>query len=293
MVSRSPSLTFHSQPMTLPELLCRYIAAVECSAKYQESLRRTVRKATAYGITHVCQLTSENANEFLASLRLANTTRSNIRRELCTLWRYAFDREWTDEYPARVRRIRPSYAPPMAWTPQQMAFMLAAAERDMTFISNRVNLRRRDVLPAWIGIGYDAGIRFTDIHELKRSHFRNGCLALAAHKTGKPLVRKLSRLTLEYVRGLFAKSPDNTLFAWAMPRRRAFDVWRAFLDENDMGGSSKWLRRTVATQVHKRNRGAATEFLQHSQENLALRHYIDQTQLDQPMLPPPFRRKPR
>lgn len=289
----SSSLTFNARPMTLTELLCRYVAAVECSARYQQSLRRTVRKASGYGINQVCQLTCENANDFLASLRLASTTRSNIRRELCTLWRFAFDREWTDEYPARVRKIRAVYAPPIAWTLQELGAMLFAAEQDMTFVSSLVNLRRRDVLPAWIGIGYDSGIRFGDIHGLTRAHIRNGCVTIVAQKTGKPLVRKLSKPTLEYISRLLHKSPDGSLFSWAMPRRRAFAMWREFLDQNGLCGSSKWLRRTVATQLHKKRRGAATDFLQHSQENLAIRHYIDQTQLGQPMLPPPFRRKPR
>lgn len=292
ILASQPSLLY-SQTMTLTELLGRYVAANECSAKYLESLRRTVRKAAAYGIETVCQLNCSTANDFLASLRLAATTRSNIRRELCTLWRFAYDREWTQEYPARVRRIRPQYAPPVAWTLQQLDYMLTQAEKDRMFVSSRVNLRRCEVLPAWIGIGYDTGIRFTDIHLLHARHFRNGCIAIVCNKTRKPLVRKLSRGTLAAVARLLAKSPDGSLFRWAITRRRAFLMWRDFLDQHALGGSSKWLRRTVATQVHKKKRGAATEFLQHSQENLAMRHYIDQTQLDQPMIPPSFRRKPR
>lgn len=286
----SPSLLCIPDGMTLIELLDRYIAAIECSPRYQESLRRTIRKATAYGITHVCQLTCERANDFLASIRLAPTTRSNIRRELCTLWRFAFDREWTDEYPSRVRKIRAKYAPPQAWTPQQMKYMVSAAEEDQTFVSERSTLRRRDVLPAWIGIGYDSGIRFSDIHGLCKQNIRNGCVALVANKTGKPLVRRLSKETLEAVRTLATKSPDGSLFEWALSRRMALNLWRKFLDEHSLGGSSKWLRRTVATQLHKKRHGAATDFLQHSQDNLALRHYIDQTQLDPPIVPPSFRR---
>lgn len=289
----SKSLTHIPVGMTLQELLGRYLTAFECGARYQESLLRTVRKATAYGITDVCQLNCEAVNDFLASLRLAPTTRSNIRRELCTLWRFAFDREWTNEYPSRVRKIRPKFAPPQAWTPQDMCRMLTLAECDYRLVSNRFMLRRKDVLPAWIGVGYDGGLRFGDVYNLKAADFRNGCVSIIASKTGKPLVRKLSPGTLASVRHLLGKSPDKTLFSWALSRRRAFFMWREFLDQHSLGGSSKWLRRTVATQLHKKRHGAATEFLQHSQENLAMRHYIDQTQLNPPMIPPSFRRKPR
>lgn len=285
------SLT-HSTGMTLLDLLDRYIAAVEVSPRYLESLLRTVRKANDSGLKKVCQLLPERVNKFLAELELGQTTRHNIRRELLTLWRFAHEREYTEVYPARIRKIRATFAPPVTWELSSLARMIEAGEKDTKPISSRTSLRRCDVIPAWAGIAYDAGMRFTDIHLLTKDRFRNGCVVLSAHKTAKPLVRVLSEQTQLDVARLFTHSPDGTLFKWCLPRRRAFNMWRAFLDENGFGGSTKWFRRAAATAIEQVRPGAAMDFLQHSHPSLARRHYIDMSQANIPMAPPPIR-KPR
>lgn len=275
--------------MSLRDLLDRYMCAVEVSPRYAESLLRTVRKAEASGLQKICQLTPDAVNKFLAALPLSNTTRHNIRRELLTLWRYAHDCNLTDVYPARVRKIRPTYAPVEAWTHGQLERLLEAAEKDETVVSRRTGLRRCDVLPAWIGLGYDSGMRFGDVHSLTEKNLRNGHVAVVAKKTGKPLVRALSKTTCKHAATLLEQSPDGSLFRWALPRRRAILLWRKFLDEQGLRGSSKWLRRSAATQVERLERGAATAFLQHSHPSLAARHYNDATQLLPPPSPPPIR----
>lgn len=278
--------------MSLLDLLDRYMAAVECSPRYQESLLRTVRRAKDSGVEKVCQLTSESVNKFLANLEVGQTTRHNIRRELLTLWRFAHERGHTEIYPSRVRKIRPAFAPPVTWELTSLARIIEAAEKDETPISSRVSLRRCDVIPAWAGLAYDSGMRFSDIHGLAKQHFRNECVATTASKTGKPLVRALSEPTQCYVAQLFTHSPDGTLFAWCLPRRRAFLMWRSFLDGNGFGGSTKWFRRAAATAIEQLQPGAATDFLQHSHPMLVRRHYLDATQAAIPMAPPPIR-KPR
>lgn len=278
-----------SSTMTIPDLLERYLAANECSAKYTESLRRTVRKAQASGLLEVCQLVPERVNRFLSALPVGPTTRHNIRRELLTLWRFAYDREWTDVFPTRVRKIRAAFAPPETWAINLLNRLLEAGEKDETPISSRVEMRRCDVIPAWAGIAYDTGMRFGDIHPLSKRDFRNACVAVTASKTGKPLVRVLSERTQHDVAKLFQHSPDGTLFKWFLPRRRAFLMWRAFLDQHGFGGSTKWFRRAAATQLELIQPGSATAFLQHSDPSLVRRHYYDATQAAPPLAPPPLR----
>lgn len=290
--ARTPSsltLQFADQ-MTLSELLDRYTTAVECSPRYVQSLRRTVRKAEVSGIKKICQLAPDKVSEFLARLPLGPTTRHNIRRELLTLWKHAYEEGWTDVYPARVRKIRAEYAPVRAWTPEQIESMIDVASKDSTLILQRGDIRRSDVIPAWIRLNYETGIRFEDIHLLTVKDFSNGCINLREHKTRKPTTKRLSDRTQVAVARLFARSPDGTLFRWFLTRRRAFHMWREFLDANGFGGSTKWFRRAAATQVHKKKRGAAQEFLQHSCPQLAMRHYIDWTQIDDHIAPPPLSR---
>lgn len=275
--------------MTIAEVLDRYLCSVEASSRYIESLRRTVRKAQASGLVYLRQLAPEAVNSWLSRLPLSQTTRHNIRRELLTLWRWAYDGGLTEVPPLRIRRISPARKPPQAWTMEGLRKMLSLAEQDEKPISSRVKLRRCDVLPAWIGVGYDSGLRFGDILSLTTDNIRNGCVAVTASKTGKPLVRRLSDTTVAAVERLAALSPDGTLFAWALPRRRAILMWRSFLKEHKLAGSSKWLRRSCATQVHLREKGAATDYLQHSSPMLAMYHYIDASQAGVPAPPPPIR----
>lgn len=114
--------------MTLLDLLDRYTAAVEVSPKYLESLLRTVRRAKDTGLLEVCQLAPERVNKFLAGLPVGPTTRHNIRRELITLWKYAYEQGLTEVYPARIRKIRASFAPPVTWELGSLGDLLEAAE---------------------------------------------------------------------------------------------------------------------------------------------------------------------
>lgn len=277
-----------NEAMSVTELLQAYMDAKQPSQRYRESLLRTTRKMQASGLLNVCQLTPERVNAFLAGLTVGPTTRSNIRRELLTLWRYAYEIGSTEAFPARVTRIRPAYQPPQAWSAEELSALLDAACNDTTAIGGRSGLLVRDVLPAWIGIAYDAGLRFGDVLSLSEKNFRNGCVTMTASKTGKPLVRRLSELTMEFVTAMLARSPDGTLFGWAITRRRAVLVWRAFLSRHGFKGSSKWLRRSCATYVEIDRPGAATAYLQHSHPMLAPKHYLDETLFSVPQGPPPI-----
>lgn len=278
----------HNSQMTLHDLLQRYVDAVECSPRYIESLRRTVRKAQSSGLVDLRQLVPEAVNSFLSSLHLSPVTVGNIRRELLTLWRWAYEEGLTEVHPSRVRRVKARSKPVICWTRDELVRLLECAKADQTPISSRVQLRRCDVLPAWIAIAYDSGIRFGDVHGLTVQNVIRGFLVITANKTGKQLVRQLSQPAVYEATRLAQMSPDGSLFLWCLPRRRALNMWRAFLDEHGFRGTSKWLRRAAATAVEMQERGAATAFLQHSSPHLAIRHYLDQTQLMAPPSPPPI-----
>lgn len=274
--------------MTLHDLLRRYTEAVECSPRYVESLQRTVRKAQGSGVVDIRQLAPETVNSFLASLQLSPVTVGNIRRELLTLWRWAYEEGLTQVHPSRVRRVKAKSKPVVCWTRDELLRLWECARADQTPISSRVQLRRCDVLPAWIAIAYDSGVRFGDVHSLHWQNIVRGFLVITAHKTGKQVVRQLSQPAVYEATRLAGMSPDGSLFLWCLPRRRALNMWRAFLDQHGFRGTSKWLRRAAATAVEMQERGAATAFLQHSSPHLAIRHYLDQTQLMAPPSPPPI-----
>jgi integrase len=279
-------------PMNLADLLVRYLASRNCSRGYQYNLRRTVRKAEDSGIKTVCQLTPDAVNRLIAGLRkVGNTTRANIRRELLSLWKYAHDCSLTDSYPTRVVKVREDRRPVRTWAVEDLRKILVAAEKDQMVVSQRCPVPRAHVLAAWILIGYDGGMRFDDIHQLTMQDFRNGgeSIAISARKTGKPLVRRMTEDTQLAVSRMFSYSPDGTLFQWCLPRRRAFVMWREFLDSNGFPGSSKWLRRTCATAIEMVAPGTASFYLQHSDAATTSKHYVDQSQFAIPAGPPPLR----
>lgn len=273
--------------MSLVSLLDAYLAEREPSARYVESLRRTVRKAAIYGIESACQLEPERVNDFLRSLDLSATTRGNIRRELLTLWRFAFEHAYTDVAPLRVMRVKQRRQPPQAWDLPTIRKMLAHAEADKRqVLLRRPDIHWSDIMPAWISVGYDTALRFTDILLLKQRSFVNGCVSVVAHKTGKATVRRLSHYSQERVARLLEKSPDGSLFRWCVTRRRMLLKWKSFLREQGIPGSSRWLRRSAATLVERDRPGSAPLFLSHSNPSLARLHYVDETLLAVPDGPP-------
>lgn len=272
--------------MLLTDLVEQYCLERAASANYRSSLLRTVRRAQHGGIRTTCQLSVENVCRFLVSVDVGQTTKSNYRRELATLWRYAFSLGLATDGWDRLPRIPPQFAPPEAWSMEAMQKLLNAAELDKTPISTRCELRRCDVIPVWARLGYESGLRFSDIHQLTQRNFRDGCVIRYAAKTSKLCVRELTLETQQSVARLFALSPDGTLFRWFLPRRRAFLLWRKFLDQHALGGSSKWLRRTAATFIEIDKPGMASRWLDHSSERLARTHYIDPTKVVSGIKPP-------
>lgn len=288
----SPRFT-QSPSMTILDLAGRYVASTECSERYAANLLRTARRLTGYGLETIRQLSADTVNKILMEMRESPQTRHNCRRELLTLWRWAFMEGIVKEAPLRLRAIKVKAKPVVAWGMDKLGRLLALAGEDQTPISRRLpGVTRSHLLPCWIGLAYDSGLRFTDVHQLTVQQVRNDCVAVTAHKTGKVTVRKLSDETAEEVGRVAKLSPDGSLFSWALPRRRAFVMWKEFLAKNKISGSSKYLRRSAATMVHKQKAGTASEFLSHSDPKLVWRHYLDQTLLDMPEGPPPIR-KPR
>jgi integrase len=273
----------------LADLLDLYTGSRECSVRYRESLRRTVRQAESAGVRSVTDLQPTVVNRFLSSLSTSATTRQNVRRELLTLWRWAFEEGMTEVPPLRVMRIKSKTKPVEAWSLQEMQRMLACAEADESRIGGAGNRKVCDWLPGWVVIAYDTGLRFSDVLALQDSNVRNGCIAGTAAKTGKALVRPMSVYAQQWADRLIRDSPDRSLFSWFLTRRRAFLSMRAFYDRHGVKGSGKYLRRACATYIEINRPGEAWRYLQHSVPTLVPRHYADASLCPVPEGPPAIR----
>lgn len=266
-----------------------YCATRDVCDAYRHSLARTVRKANEAGLLSAADLKPEAVSKFVLGLSTAAITRQNTRRELLTLWRYAFEEHLTDVPPMRVAKIRVASKPVEAWSHSELQRLLACAEQDVTPIGGTTSMRICDFMPCWIVVAYDTGIRFGDMHTLRASQIRNGFLTATASKTGKQLVRPLSPYALTLVNRLAKKSKDGTLFKWFLTRRRALVKIREFLDRHEFRGSSKYLRRSCATYIEATRPGEATRYLQHSAASVTSKHYVDESLLAVPCGPPPIK----
>ena len=277
--------------MTILDLVRQYVATVDASKSYTGSLTRTARRAASYGIETTCQLSDESVCKFLDCLQAEQyspTTVHNIRRELLTLWRHAYLRNLTDRQPGRVRRVAARFAPPEAWGKNELRRMYERAREDSTHVSINSKFTVNDVMPGWLLLGYETAARFTDVYEADRQHFRRDCFVRRAAKTGKVMVWQLSSKCLQEVEGLLSRSPDGTLFKHCLTRRRAFRMWRGFLDRYNFPGTSRWLRRSAATALEAEQPNAASVLLQHSDPQLVRRHYLDASLLAPAHRPPKF-----
>lgn len=277
----------------LPELARQYIDSHRMSKGYARMLRHAAEKLGESGIGDSTQLTASSLNTFLDARPSCESdhTRCNLRRQILTMWRWGFEEHMIAAKPERVRKIQFVLESPVAWSFEQLCQLLSIAEKDECVVSMKWCLRRCDVLPCWIRVGYESGLRFSDIHLLTKKHFRNGCLCRAASKTQKATIKKITADTQLSIDAMFARSPDGTLFKWALPRRLATVTWTAFLEEHSIEGSSKYLRRTGATYIENEQPGAATAFLGHSDPRLAKKHYLDPTLAAPPQGPPAILRR--
>lgn len=265
----------------------RYLATREVSVAYSKNILRTAKRASDWGM-RADTVSAEQVNTFLASMSsVSAASRANMRRELLTVWRFGYEEGLCPAPPLRVMRIKVNRPPVQAWSLDELRKMMEAAENDKTNIGGKISVRVCDYLPHWIGIAYDTGLRHSDMLSLHSREIRNGNIYKIAAKTGKQLARKLSPKSAERASELIASSPDGTLFAWFLTRRRSFIAFREFLNRHGFDGDGRWLRRSCATYIAQESKAQASRYLQHSSENL-LRHYVDESLLDCPPGPPPI-----
>ena len=244
-------------------------------------------------MTDARQLLPDLVNNFIAKLRTDGSSainRANIRRMLLTIWRYGHERGYVTQPPQLICKVKVNLPPPKAWSRDTLAKLLDAAEQDRRSVSTRyADLRWRHVMPVWIAVSFETGLRLGDVLLLHKGNFRNGCVCLTASKTGKSEIKRLSAYAQRGVDRLLELSPDGTVFRWAVTRRRALVKWSEWLKEQKVSGSSKYLRRSCFTYTELERPGTAHRFANHSDPSLVWQHYIDRTLLSPPDGPIPLR----
>jgi integrase len=255
------------------------------TADYQQMLLRVARSMAAASLApSTC--TDSLTNRWLASLPQGATTRSNYRRAALTLRRYAVSRKLTPHYPTQVVRVKSSPQPPVAWTLAELSAVIAAARR-LTYSFKRSGCPACLFFEAFVRVGFETGLRFSDLLALRCQQLRGSRLYVVANKTGVQIPRRLSEACVEILKKLSVLGDGKTFFRWAICRKQLRAHFRDLCQSAGVSGTPRWLRRSGATHCEIAQPGSAGRFLGHLSPGLAYRFYVDRTMLDEHCPSPP------
>lgn len=275
--------------MRTTRLADQYLSERSASAHYEWFLRRIARQLESAGVRHSNDFDPSVFNAWIGSLRdLSDSTRTNWRRGGLVLWHYAHRLGHAAHPSNRVVRVKQSHKPPVAWSAEELSRLEETASRQLgTFKVS--GCPKALFWKTFIRIGYETGLRPSDLHNLKVSQFRGNRLFVTHHKTGQAQGKILSPESTRLAQELARLGDGKTVFLWAVAWKWLHKGFRKLADEAGVAGSIKFLRRTGATYCEIKQPGSAKKFLGHLSDGLAMRFYIDQTLIpDHSPTPPPF-----
>lgn len=262
----------------LHAIATQYVESRILAADYEKTLLRTAKNCQRF----------TSVNHFLRH-RLetrSSVTAKNDREMILILLRWAYDERLIDEYPRGIAKIKAERPPTRAWTLGQCCTAVkgSLAWRGKRF---RSGADKGEFLECWLRLGYATGARYGDLMKLSGKHFDGNRLYWSQNKTKNPISQTLPPETMAAVNAMLAPSPDGTVLGWACKKRWAMRLMKKLLAECGLDGSSKWLRRSAATHVEQKKKGAAKIFLGHKTSGLAERNYIDWGQIQKSCPQPP------
>jgi integrase len=217
-------------------------------------------------------LSEDSLNRFLVSLQkegLVGTTVRNYRVSITVVWSYLTEKEGLREYSIRrVRRLKIVQRPVHAWSLKQIGQLIAACEDVRGTLDN--GIAGKDFLKAWVYLGYDTGLRPSDVRLLKWSDVNqiDGDVIITQHKTSVPHCAYLSPQSQESLRAI--QFPERELIfpltkggvrRWEL---KLYDVAKNHGFSRRKGQGLGTLRKTHATEVYRsEGESAAAESLGH------------------------------
>lgn len=242
------------------------------SPAYSRNILRVARGVKVLSI-HAINRYLRQRLESVSSLTVAHE-----RALIVVLWRWAYDRNLVEHPPKGIVKVRVSRPPTRCWTLEQCCTAVKA-----TYALDSKPMRSGCplglFLRCWLLLGYESGARRGDLWRMKASDFSGDTLWWTQGKTGDPVPKVLSKPCLDAVRGMLSLSPDGTVMAWVAQASGGGKQMKRFIRLLQIGGSSKWLRRSSCTHIEMEHPGKGRLHLGHRTLGLAEKHYIDWTQV--------------
>lgn len=256
----------------------QYRRSVRCYSEYlQEPAKRL-------------HLKERTVNQWLASLdgRRSPQTIRGRKAGITAVWNWLARLDAVKHYnPNRLRRINAPTPPPRAWSVDNVRALLAGAADIKGTL--KCGIKARDLLTAWVWIGYESGIRPSDMRELQAGQLGDS-ITIMQHKTGKPHTFRLSQAAIDAVAPLLDRPkvfglPKSTIRLW---EKRLFEAAELHGFVRSRGQALGTLRKTHATEVARREGvEAAARSLGHvSGTKIAIDSYVQADAVSLPSLPP-------
>jgi integrase len=283
-LTRHMSDTQQSGAALLTEVVEQYLSERDCCRNYRRHLQRTAEMLRSIGLTSVADICPQRINRWLDGLACSKQTKSNYRRQACTIVRAALGSD-AAHCIDRIRRVKAPVPPPVAWTREEMSRLLHHARNLQGHLMSGCPASL--FFAGWVLLSYESGLRFSDALHLRSNQIRDGRLYTIQSKTGDPLVRVLSHDCAKILTELSVRGNGRTFFRAHLAERWLRVHFARICRKAGVSGTPKFLRRTGATMVEANQPGMAGRFLGHLSHGLAEKHYIDKTLLPNACPVPP------
>lgn len=272
----------------LTECVDLLAASRDVTKKYIDQLRYAVDRYTRFleFPASVTDLNPESVNRWLVAMQaeqppLSVQTIRMYRRNLLVVWHDCIDGELTDVSPRRVRKIKAPRLRPDAWKPDEMRRLIAESQKTTgVFRTSRVS--RPAFWKALLLTAWDTGLRLGDLMALTTEQVRGQSQFWhTQNKTGHPILCVLRPETGHAIEATYP--PDRGLvFRDALKQHFASDRLREFVKAAGVSpGGFKKIRKSSATAMEIACPGSATAHLGHLTPDMAFKHYLDQSQIQQ------------
>jgi hypothetical protein len=254
----------------LSESVESYLACRDVSPQYAQNVRGRVSRFCQWsGVDSPTAFSERNLSAFLKSLPCSPATKKGYWGDLLVVWRWCADCGYCD-YPAQRKIYRPQVpaSVPMCWTVSEVRCLLTTAGAVKGDFPTGVC--RSDYWSALIRMGYETGLRVSDLMRMDRRQINNQLLVTVSNKTGVRTFHAISNDTEE----LLSRLPKNAPLRFCYTMRNFSRCFRRIVKASGVRpGTFKWLRRTSGSYVEASNPGQGSKHLGHTSPSTFRKFY--------------------
>lgn len=278
-------------PTTLREFIPRYAAERGIRPRSIESIHH---RLTGFEKMLGRPATLADLNDTIMNLwatkmfdaGLSGVTVRGYRGMALSLWRAAYEMNFLNDRPGRIRKIKVKPTAPQCWTIDQLVQVVQAVRALHGDLESDKAVRRASFWTAFVLVGYYTALRSGDLLSLRWDQIQDGLIVRTMSKTGDIIVCPLPPDAMEQLEKL--RGGGRVLvFGQLMNDKNCWGFFRRVLQSEGLPGSIKWLRRTSATLLERMHPGTAKAHLGHRTHGLAYKHYVDPRLLQQDKPLPP------